>query len=354
MNNWNTFINTNVLNTALLAQDDKGRRDATVDKTIRSIDFFLNDYPADGGCDEGPSYWAIAGGSLIQFLDLLSTFTNQRLDFSKNQLIHNIGSYIYKVHIDQNYYVNFADAGALSAQDPLKIYLFGKLFNDPQLLQFAAYSRHKNSGAVGYNLGDISLFLGGLSANAVLNSTTPKAPQVQQSWLPNLQVLALRQTAGTPKGLYFAAKGGNNNESHNHNDVGNFIVYKDGLPVVIDAGVGTYTRQTFGKDRYSLWFMQSGWHNCPTLNGADQQNGLRFKANDVSYKTTKTQQSLSMDIAAAYPAKAQVNSWQRTFNFIPAKGTLTLTEVYYLKQLIAPSGLNFWFMGPLPKNIKAA
>lgn len=352
MNNWNTFINTNVLTTALLAQDDKVKRVATIDKTIRSIDFFLNDYPADGGCDEGPSYWNIAGGSLIQYLDLLNTYSNGRLDFSKNQLIHNIGSYIYKVHINDRYYVNFADASSMNTQDPLKVYLFGKLFNDPRLIGFAAYIRQVNNSASGYNLGDIGSFIGGLAADAVLNKTTPKAPLVQQSWLPDLQVLTLHQNEGSPKGLFFAAKGGNNNESHNHNDVGNFILYKDGMPVIVDAGVGTYTAQTFGRDRYKLWFMQSGWHNCPVINGTEQRNGPRFKAAAVKYTHTTKEQKLSMDLAAAYPAEAGVNSWQRTFTFNPAKGTLILNETYDLKKVTAPAELHFLVYGAITEESK--
>jgi hypothetical protein len=352
MNNWNTFINTNVLTTALLAQDDKTKRSATIDKTIRSIDFFLNDYPADGGCDEGPSYWNIAGGSLIQYLDLLNTYSNGRLDFSKNELIHNIGAYIYKVHIDKHYYVNFADAAAITVQDPLKVYLFGKLFNDDKLLGFAAYIRQANNSPGGYNLTDINSFLGFLAADAVLIKITPKAPLVQQSWLPDLQVLTVHQNEGSPKGLFFAAKGGNNNESHNHNDVGNFIVYKDGIPVIVDAGVGTYTAQTFGKDRYKLWFMQSGWHNCPVINGVEQRNGARFKATAVSYTHTKKEQKLSMDLAAAYPGEAGVNNWLRTFTFNPAKGVLTLNEAYDLKKAIAPSELHFLVNGTITEESK--
>lgn len=314
------------------------------------MDVFLNDYPADGGCDEGPSYWSMAGGALIQYLDLLSTFSNYRLDFSKSKLIHNIGSYIYKVQIDKHYFVNFADASAIARQDPLKVYLYGKMFNDPALLQFAAYIRKENNG--GYNLTDINSFIGTLAANDVLDKTQPKAPLVQQSWLPNLQVLTLRQSAGLPTGLFFAAKGGDNNESHNHNDIGNFIIYKDGMPVVIDAGVGTYTQQTFSKDRYKLWFMQSGWHNCPTINGVDQQNGAKFKATNIKYITTKAKQTLSMNLATAYPAKAQVNSWLRTFNFEPVKGVVTLSEAYDLKQAVAPSKLNFLVYGTIAETSK--
>ena len=53
--------------------------------------------------------------------------------------------------------------------------------------------------------------------------------------------------------MFVAAKGGFNNESHNHNDVGTFSLYVNTIPVIIDAGVGTYTKQTFGKDRYTIW-----------------------------------------------------------------------------------------------------
>ena len=39
--------------------------------------------------------------------------------------------------------------------------------------------------------------------------------------------------------MFVAAKGGFNNESHNHNDVGTFSLYVNTIPVIIDAGVGT-------------------------------------------------------------------------------------------------------------------
>ncbi len=64
-----------------------------------------------------------------------------------------------------------------------------------------------------------------------------------------------------------AAKGGFNNESHNHNDVGTFSLYVNTIPVILDAGVGTYAKQTFGKDRYTIWTMQSNYHNLPMING---------------------------------------------------------------------------------------
>ena len=53
--------------------------------------------------------------------------------------------------------------------------------------------------------------------------------------------MAARSSQGSERGFYVAAKGGHNAESHNHNDVGSFIVYADGYPALIDVGVEAYT-----------------------------------------------------------------------------------------------------------------
>jgi len=57
-----------------------------------------------------------------------------------------------------------------------------------------------------------------------------------------------RAQEGSVQGLYLAAQAGNNGKSHNHNDVGNFIVYSEGMPAIIDVGVETYTAKTFTRN----------------------------------------------------------------------------------------------------------
>ena len=61
-----------------------------------------------------------------------------------------------------------------------------------------------------------------------------KAPRAQallrDTWLPGVQVMAARVKADSAQGLYLAAQGGHNAESHNHNGVGNFLVYANGAP----------------------------------------------------------------------------------------------------------------------------
>jgi len=108
-----------------------------------------------------------------------------------------------------------------------------------------------------------------------------------------------------------AAKGGHNAESHNHNDIGHFIAYAGGKPVVVDAGVEDYTAKTFSSQRYEIWTMQSAYHSLPTIGGVMQEPGKAFAARDVEYETDDGGAQLRMDIAGAYPAVAGLKSWKR-------------------------------------------
>src|SRR4029450_4606642 len=90
------------------------------------------------------------------------------------------------------------------------------------------------------------------------------------TWLPGDEVMVARESAGSASGFVLAARGGHNGASHGHNDIGTFIVAIDGEPVVIDAGIGTYTAKTFGPERFDIWTMRSGYHNVPLVAGVEQ------------------------------------------------------------------------------------
>ncbi len=71
VNNWNPWICSNWLVSALLMERDALRLRSAAYKILQCLDNFLNGYAEDGGCDEGPSYWGRAGASLFDCLDLL-------------------------------------------------------------------------------------------------------------------------------------------------------------------------------------------------------------------------------------------------------------------------------------------
>jgi hypothetical protein len=161
-----------------------------------------------------------------------------------------------------------------------------------------------------------------------------KAPRAQalprDAWLPGIQVMAARLEEGSSRGLYLVAQGGNNGKSHNHNDVGNFVVYANGGPAIIDVGVETYTAKTFSPHRYEIWTMQSAYHNDPTIDGVMQAAGREFAASDVFYHADDRAAEFRLNIAGAYPKEAHIDSWKRALRLDRERNEIVLVDEYAL------------------------
>ena len=111
--------------------------------------------------------------------------------------------------------------------------------------------------------------------------------------------------------------------------------------MINDEGVGTYTRQTFSNERYSIWTMQSDYHNLPKINGVSQKFGANYKATNVSFNPKKM--AFSANIATAYPEKAAVKEWFRTYTL--KNGTLQISDRFALTATNAPNQVNFLTWG---------
>lgn len=312
VNNWNPWCNANCLTAFLLMEDDEERRVGGVKKVLRSLDRFLAVYHSDGGCDEGTSYWSRAGGSLFDCLELLYTASDGRIDVYDAPLIQEIGRYLYRMYIDNDWFVNFADGSARVEIAADVVYRYGARIKDDKLMALGSSAHHMNPHSGLRHKDSLIRDLAAVFNFATIEVATPKPPYVRDTWLGGVQVMTAREREGSPRGLYVAAKGGHNNESHNHNDVGNFIVYLNGGPAIVDAGVETYTKQTFSSRRYELWTMQSAYHNLPTLGTHQQLPGESFRATDVEYQVDPEHARLSMDIRSAYPEEAGIVRWRRT------------------------------------------
>lgn len=341
VNNWNPWTNHNMLTAILILEDNQEQKIKGVQKVIRSLDVFLNGYPADGGCDEGPSYWGRAGGSLYQCLDLLKRATQGKFNVFDHPLIKNIGSYIYKVYIDYPYFVNFADADPISGSRPFVIYSYGKEIGDSVLQKFGAFLAKKQGWGEkkpGEKVDEQIMQL--MYLDEIANTPSENA-LISDFWLPDIQIGGGRDKASSSQGFFFAAKGGHNAESHNHNDVGSCVMYYNGKPCLIDLGRETYTAKTFSDRRYEIWTMQSQYHNLPKINGFDQLPGKQYHATGTQFKANAKQILFSTDISKAYPNEAEVKKWERLYRLDRSKEFI-IQDVYELNKILDNSTtLNF-------------
>ena len=340
VNNWNPWCNYNVLSCIALMEEDSTLRVLNVHKTMRSVDHFINYYKDDGGCEEGPGYWSHAGGKLFDYLELLYQISGGKIDIYSQPVVQNMGKYIYRAYIDGEYFINFADASAKIHSRPGVIYRYGKRINDPMMWGFGALLAQQHHWGTAPINGKIELALENIFGMDEILAAEPKTPYLGEFHLEGTQIMGARDQEGSNEGFYLAAKGGHNGESHNHNDVGSFILYYHGKPALIDVGVGTYTAKTFSSKRYEIWTMQSGYHNLPAINGVDQEAGRRYKAGPINYKATNRKVEYTVDIAPAYPESAGVDQWQRTYTLNRGKG-LIVSDEYLLKQDHGGTRLNF-------------
>ena len=338
INNWNPWCNSNVLQCYLLLENDRDKLTDAVWRTMQSVDKFINFVKSDGACEEGTSYWGHAAGKMYDYLQILSDGTNGKVSLFNNPMIRRMGEYISRSYVGDGWVVNFADASAKGGGDAPLIYRYGRAVGSEEMMQFAAYLLKGKRPTIPLG-NDAFRTLQCVLLNKELEQTKPAHNVPACTWYPETEFCYLTNNSG----WFLATKGGFNNESHNHNDAGTFSLYINNTPILIDAGVGTYTRQTFSSERYSIWTMQSNYHNLPMINGVPQRFGQEYKATNVVCK--EKQRFFSADISTAYPEEAAVNSWTRSYKLENKR--LVITDKFSLKETKAANQVNFLVWGDI-------
>ncbi len=338
--NWTVWCTQNILLAALSHQDSvlpEGAKLQVLRKAAVSVDYFLDEYGPDGCCDEGAQYFSHAGLTFFNCIDLMDQAVGGRMQsLFAEPLIRNIASYIVKVYAGNGCYINFADCSVYAGRRTARDYLFGRRTHNPVLTAFAA-ADYREGEEKGENLllqsGEINLYhhLQQIFCHEEMMSYPPEKTCPEDVYFESCGLMAVRDGH-----FVLAVKAGDNADSHNHNDTGSVILYKDGKPFLIDLGVETYTEKTFSDRRYEIWTMQSGYHNLPTFypykndTGSEESGksaqaapadvpimekaGSRYCAKDVRCTLGERECRMSMDIAAAYDDPGVV-SYLRTVTF---------------------------------------
>lgn len=314
LNNWTPWIISNVMMSAILLPYEP--LSALLERGCMMLDRWLDCLPEDGGCDEGAAYWNLAGGALLDCLQLLDYVTAHQAVFWQDEKLRRILAFPAKVQISDHWFVNFADCDARPFLSGQRLQWAGRQLEDSRLLALGA--------AMGDSLSDELADTPHLSRllYKLFDPVQPApAPAPEDVWLPDLQLRLVRRS-----GMVLCVKGGHNGESHNHNDVGSFMLYVEGQPQVVDAGNMVYTAKTFSDERYTLWNTRAAYHNLPLIGNHEQQPGRQFTARDVQCLPN----GLSLDIAPAYAPEAAVTACCRSLCLEEA--ALSLTDCLSLSQ----------------------
>ena len=321
INNWCPWIISNVLNTCALTTTDPDLRVRVAEIALEGLDKFTNIYAEDAACDEGPSYWGAACGALYNACLVLFDMTGGKINAFRDPLMIKMGEFFPKAYVCEGRLLNFSDAKSNVGVSSTWGHDWGILAGSELMQNFWEFAYRPTGNAfavVEFNmpyryfrmLGAPDLVYRDFKAST-------------KDYFDSLHLSICRDSEDPQKGLYLSLKGHHNAASHNHLDVGNFVIFCDGNPIFIDAGVGTYTARTFNNERYTIWSMRSEYHNLPTINGVNQKPGRVFESKNAVFEEESGR--LTLDLASAYPAEAAISEYIRSAVIENCKAIVTDT-----------------------------
>ncbi|WP_433749706.1 heparinase II/III domain-containing protein [Paenibacillus amylolyticus] len=308
----------------LLLQDESTLRES-ISHTIKCMDAFLSGYGEDGGCAEGIGYWVYGFGYFTYYAEMLREYSEGELDLLTGSKINAIAAFPLRVHLSGGTFVNYSDSSeqeeipsgllsllasrvGLQVDLPLHIPLFT---DDPchrwaHLLRNVMWSNRAVFGDEGASAQAERGFnfrnLGWMIAKGSLDSPDTK------------------RTNGGPLHVAISVKGGHNDEPHNHNDLGQFIIHCGGENILCDPGAGLYTQAYFAPGRERLFHISSSGHNVPLIEGQEQSSGRQAQAHVLEANLAEGGGELdtTLDLTSAYSGAASLARYTRQFHWTMA------------------------------------
>ena len=301
-NNWLAAVAGGVGMAALAFFPDDAKRLAMILKRAqKSLRRFIEHYPDDGGCSEGMDYWVYGFGYFAYFAEAWRERGGP--DLLMDAKVREIAAFPARVAFGDGRFPSFSD-GSETAVIPTG--LMSRLVERlgvpvPYLTtvpSFASDFCHRWPH-VAKNIE--------WTSERVLDK--PTAPGV--AYLPDLAWVVDR--GGEAE---FAAKGGHNDEFHNHLDVGQFILRGQGETLLADLGAGEYDADYFAPDRYKDVHTAAEGHSIPVIDGQGQKPGVQHAAKVERFAETGQGAILTLDLTAAYDvpgllALGRRFTWQR-------------------------------------------
>ena len=313
-NNWLSVCASNIALAALAVVDDEERLTAILHRALLHIERYISGFNPDGACLEGVAYWDYGFGPFTNLACKLNERTCGAIDLFSIEKIEAVARAYYKCFFVGGRAVNFSDCRTCPSISPTIHSVLMRRYSDLAIPRELV----SLSGPLSNRLHEAVRFF--------TEITDDYAEQDGKIFGTHIFPDSQWYISSSENGVGIAAKGGNNDEPHNHNDIGSFLVYKNGVEIISDIGAGEYVKGYFDDARYDFFATSSRGHSLPIVNGGYQKDGAEFFAEDV----VLTQNGISCDISRAY-ANEDLKKLVRKISFDTETGAVTLTDSFELK-----------------------
>lgn len=299
-NNWVSVCHAGIIGAALYSSPNKGEVIKIVRAARKHLPNAFKSYSEDGYCTEGIMYHNYGFGHYVDLAEALYRVSGGEIDFFGEEIVQTVATFPTKFEIINQRYPAFGDspynAGAVKGLQQI----LAQRLNDPSLLSPALREKNKD----GYGFSD-----GSLIYDIILPATLPDpSPLTSDEWRVRDEfadggILVCRP--GDPDDFTLGAvfKAGHNEEAHNHNDEGTFVIATGSTMPITDIGSEIYTAATFGPDRYKSPVNGSYGHNVPLVDGQWQKTGRDAAAKVLDRNFSDKEDRWTVDLRDCYDVR---------------------------------------------------
>jgi len=334
--NWNAVCHQGVIGSALAIEGDHALVARLLAQAALSLPIFLGGFGDDGSTSEGPAYWSYGFGWFSELNAQLEHRTQGRLSlFEGDSHIGRIARFAPLMTFSHGHFVNFSDGGHDGRLGASLLAYLGERLSEPAVSALGA-SIYRHQIKEGLNL-DVQrcdffhlsrLILRAPDAAAVVSAQEPVQPD---AFFADYGAVVARGTDERGHFWEFSAKGGHNDEHHNHNDCGSFLLNIDGAPALVEIGAPEYVHDFFAAEtRYHFLAARSLGHSVPFVNGCEQRAGREFSATVIDARVGEDRVSFVVDLTGCYPLAAHCRKLHRTFVLEKTAGRLVVSDSYEL------------------------
>ncbi len=284
-----------------------------IDRINSAMQVYIDSYAEDGICIEGAAYWGFGFGFFVVHAMLQRELTNGEYDWFKQPKVKAISQYIQKMFLQKSVITTFGDCNTRE----------GYWIGLPHILR----------DVYGDDIEKLPSEAGTIIAYTHLAFSLRSVIYYKPEYVAKeLKENVVNHTQGScfltkrTKNYGFATKGGNNGESHNHIDVGNFIFARNEKQIICDLGAGSYEDGYHSDKRYTFYHPSSASHNLPIFNGEGQDSYAR---ENVIVEYDDNTSTATLDITNGYGAKCVKRVIRK---YIFTDSSVMVNDAYDLEQ----------------------
>ncbi len=319
--NWNAVCNGCIGIIALYLMDsDKDKQRSIIGRVCENLKFFIDGYADDGTCYEGLGYFSYGFYYYLAFMTLLSERREYRTDVYLSDKCRKIAQFQQKCYFPSGVTLSFSDGYIHDRFHMGLTCCMMELYEGVEMPNISMAADFDYDGCYRFlmifrDYQWTERYIAESEESVVSETDIGKCID-----LPEAQWGICHASSGGG----MACKGGNNDEPHNHNDIGNFFFLINSDMMFTDLGAGEYTKQYFSDERYDILCNNSFGHNVPIVNGEGQKEGRDFACDRFEYDG-KGDYEISM--GGAYDA-GELKKLERRLNYDLENEVLSVEDTF--------------------------